>query len=42
MSIEGLKKLIKSLKEHKGKTLGEYIESISTVYSQVNDENYKK
>ncbi|HGE5778983.1 TPA: Gabija anti-phage system protein GajB [Bacillus pseudomycoides] len=42
MSIEGLMNLIKLLKQHQGKTLGEYIESIATVYSQVNDENYKK
>ncbi len=42
MSIEGLRNLIKLLKQYQGKTLGEYIESISTVYSQVNDENYKK
>lgn len=40
MNIEGLRKLIKRLEQNKGKTLGEYIESISTFYTKVNDEKY--
>ncbi|MGG0844502.1 Gabija anti-phage system protein GajB [Peribacillus simplex] len=42
MNIEGLRKLINTLKQNKGKTLDEYIKSISTFYSKVNDEKYKK
>ncbi|MFJ8258529.1 Gabija anti-phage system protein GajB [Peribacillus asahii] len=42
MNIEDLRKLIKILKQNEGKTLGEYIGSISTFYSEVNNENYKK
>lgn len=42
MSMKELRNLILLLKQHKGKTLGEYVESISIVYSKVNNENYKK
>lgn len=42
MKLEDLRKLIKTLKQIKGKTLGEYIEAISTVYTKSNEEYYKK
>ncbi|MCI1615737.1 UvrD-helicase domain-containing protein [Heyndrickxia oleronia] len=42
MKIEDLRNLIKTLKKVKGKTFGEYIEAISSVYTENNNEDYKK
>ncbi|MEZ2658120.1 UvrD-helicase domain-containing protein [Aneurinibacillus aneurinilyticus] len=42
MNILDLRKLIELLKKNNGKTLGEYIKSISTMYSKDVEEKYKK
>ncbi|WP_274364850.1 UvrD-helicase domain-containing protein [Paenibacillus thermotolerans] len=42
MSFIGLRVLINSLKQINGKTLGEYIASISAIYAEDNDKYYKK
>lgn len=42
LNIEDLRKLINLLKQIKGKTLGEYITSISAFYTSVNNEIYEK
>jgi DNA helicase-2/ATP-dependent DNA helicase PcrA len=42
MNIEDLRKLINILKQNKGKTLGEYVTSISACYTSVNNEIYEK
>ncbi|MFF2755591.1 UvrD-helicase domain-containing protein [Psychrobacillus sp. NPDC058041] len=42
MKLEDLRKLINTLKQIKGKTLGQYIEAISTVYTESNEGDYKK
>lgn len=42
MKLEDLRNLIKTLKKVKGKTLGEYIEAISNVYTENNNVDYKK
>lgn len=41
MNLIDLRRLINYLKESKGDTLGDYINSISIVYSKNNDEKYK-
>ncbi|MNU96083.1 hypothetical protein D3C71_861100 [compost metagenome] len=41
MNLKDLRRLISYLKESKGNTLGEYINSISSVYSRNDDESYK-
>lgn len=42
MKLEDLRRLIKTLKQIKGKTLGEYIDAISTVYKETQEDDYKK
>lgn len=41
MNLIDLRELISFLKESKGNTLGEYIKSLSIVYSKANDKKYK-
>lgn len=42
MDFKSLKMLVNSLKQNTGKTLKEYIESISEIYANGNDKYYKK
>ncbi|WP_424474910.1 UvrD-helicase domain-containing protein [Oceanobacillus kimchii] len=42
MKLEDLMKLIKTLKQIKGNTLGEIIEKISNIYAECNEEDFKK